>query len=891
MASTFTFTNSVGSIGEESTQIHHIVIELSSQNGWSSISSVPSGSLTHLVDVSSSGVAGFRHNLDASYGAYSFSIGQDTFASGQCAVAEGTYTLAFGDSSHSEGNSTLARGSNAHAEGYITVANNGSESDASSHSEGSGIPLTISVLTVGTTDSDLCTYTSSGDFIYNIEAGGYIFDGTDFYAISDVTLSENEDYKTFHLTNITSADAGLSRLRSGSASMLVLASTAGLYAHAEGYGTNALGEDSHAEGELTIASGIDSHAEGANTVASGRISHAEGNATKSSGDYAHAEGDDTKASGQSSHAEGRSTTASGIYSHAEGYNTTASGFGSHAEGSGTTASGGHAEGQSTTASNGAHAEGQFTTASGGSSHAEGNSTIASGAFSHSGGSYTVAAKHSQTTIGLYNVIDDSTTSPYPVRPSSISADRLGKYGFIIGNGSSENNRSNAFAVQWDGTVEAAGNIKISGTPTATNDAATKGYVDTAISNVPTGGAQNIVDGNATGSIRQINAIDSSTYPLGQDAAAFGAASKASGAYSHAEGYNTTASGDSSHSEGRSTLALGPNPHAEGRFTVAVGSSDSETQVSSHSEGTGVYLTLSEFTVGNTDSDFCTYTDDGEYFNNIWNGGYLYDGSDFYWISGVTVPVDQNYETFYLQNVTTPDLGLSRLRAGTDITSLVLANTARSSSHTEGCGTNALGECSHAEGHATLALGLNSHAEGDNTVASGDTSHAEGLYTTASGYYSHAEGSSAVASGHYSHAEGGNALASGSTSHAEGSNTVASGSVSHAEGSGAVASGKISHAEGRHTTASGECAHAGGYYTAAAKFAQTTIGVYNIVDDSTTSPYPTLPDTVTAAQLGKYGFVIGNGSSSTSRSNAFAVQWDGTVETAKGNLSGVQIVRW
>ena len=102
--------------------------------------------------------------------------------------------------------------------------------------------------------------------------------------------------------------------------------------------------------------------------------------------------------------------ASGLYSHAEGFGTTASGYYSHAEG-------------------------QNTVASEVYSHAEGRSTIASGQFSHAEGQNTVASSDSQHVQGRNNI-----------------EDKFNKYAFIIGNGTDTSNRSNAFAVDWDGLI-------------------------------------------------------------------------------------------------------------------------------------------------------------------------------------------------------------------------------------------------------------------------------------------------------------------------------------------------------------------------------------------------------------------------------------------------------
>ena len=79
----------------------------------------------------------------------------------------------------------------------------------------------------------------------------------------------------------------------------------GVYAVAEGFGTNASGDYSHAKGYTSTASGYAAHAEGFNTIASGGVSHAEGLNTIASGTNSHAEGDSTTASGSYSSATGR----------------------------------------------------------------------------------------------------------------------------------------------------------------------------------------------------------------------------------------------------------------------------------------------------------------------------------------------------------------------------------------------------------------------------------------------------------------------------------------------------------------------------------------------------------------------------------------------------------
>lgn len=69
---------------------------------------------------------------------------------------------------------------------------------------------------------------------------------------------------------------------------------------------------------------------------------------------------------------------------------------------------------------------------------------------------TVADRKSQTAIGEYNIREFG------------SSDSRGTYVFIIGNGTSNDARSNAFTVDWSGNVEAAGDIKATGDLYASN---------------------------------------------------------------------------------------------------------------------------------------------------------------------------------------------------------------------------------------------------------------------------------------------------------------------------------------------------------------------------------------------------------------------------------------
>ena len=157
------------------------------------------------------------------------------------------------------------------------------------------------------------------------------------------------------------------------------------------------------------------------------------------GQFSTALGIQPTASGQASIALGIQTTASGVASYATGISTTASNQASHAEGISTTASG-----------SGAHAEGGTTTASGAYSHTEGENTTASGGSSHTEGWNTIANHYCQHVFGQANVADISNAA----------ASARGTYVEIIGNGTTVNSRSNAYALDWDGNGHYMGNIYV-----------------------------------------------------------------------------------------------------------------------------------------------------------------------------------------------------------------------------------------------------------------------------------------------------------------------------------------------------------------------------------------------------------------------------------------------
>lgn len=142
------------------------------------------------------------------------------------------------------------------------------------------------------------------------------------------------------------------------------------------------------------------------------FSYAEGFGSVAAGGAAHAEGKGCGTYEDFSHVEGSNNINIGYGAHVEGWNNVNYGYGSHVEGV-----------NNLCTVNGGHVEGHYNTVNGSAAHAEGYRTIASSPYQHVGGKWNIE-------------------------------DTANKYAFIIGNGITNERRSNAFTVSWDGDIAA-----------------------------------------------------------------------------------------------------------------------------------------------------------------------------------------------------------------------------------------------------------------------------------------------------------------------------------------------------------------------------------------------------------------------------------------------------
>lgn len=129
-------------------------------------------------------------------------------------------------------------------------------------------------------------------------------------------------------------------------------------------------------------------------------------------------------------------------------------------------------------------------------------------------------------------------------------------------------------------------------------------------------------------------------------------------------------------------------------------------------------------------------------------------------------------------------------------------------------------------------------------------------------------------------------ATGERSHAEGWSPKASGDYSHAEGRSCKATGRSSHAQGENCTASGDYSFASGYNCQANGITSMTLGHNNkssgigqlvVGKNATVRPGP-------ASIVDQTGtlFLVGNGTGSSTLSNAFRVDSDGSIYICTGN---------
>lgn len=390
-----------------------------------------------------------------------------------------------------------------------------------------------------------------------------------------------------------------------------------------------------------------------------------------------------------------------------------------------------------------------------------------------------------------------------------------------------------------------------------------------------------------------------TYAQGDGVHAEGIKTSALKIAAHAEGYQTCVTGNYSHAEGSSSKASGDVSHAEGTECWA-------SAVDSHAEGNKTWAQAPHSHAEGYETRAGDPDIDPEYHNDACHAegirttsvGYAAHSEGAYTCSDSYASHSEGYLTYALMHadhaegsITTAIGGCSHSEgeytyASTHGHAEGNATSAFSTSHTEGYKTYAgrwynseqpttsSKYASHAEGYATSAYGIGGHSEGYGTYSLSESSHSEGHKTSAMGTGSHTEGYKTCCyftvleyQTYPGHAEGSSCIAYPG-GHAEGHNCIANPSIQGA-------SFAASHAEGTHTQAIGGASHSEGHMTNASNFASHAGGHNSAPMTNGGSPFN---QTGTA-------FIIGNGISNVgalSESNAFSVEYDGTVSSLSSN---------
>jgi len=363
-------------------------------------------------------------------GLYSTAIGDGTTASGISSMATGTNTIASGDFSTAFGRTTTASGKNSTTLGFLNIASEMSATAMGSNTTASGQYSTA----MGYNTEALGKYsTAIGN---NTIAPSY--GETAIGKYNTLYTASNSINSPFDRLFVIGNGTGLISTPSFRNDALIVFKsgkiTAPSLSIAEIVNDKSLITKEYFEAKSTMGLEQLDEGDGVGWRLAGRNPNFYGNIgfnavdlslTLTSSDVRGATGSYSMASGSSTIASGSSSTAMGRATEAAGSSSTALGRDTKALGNVSTAIGFE------------------TRASGIVSTAIGLQSIASGGVSTAMGANTVALSGYETVIGRYNTLytPNSTTD-------FSSIDRL----FVIGNGTSTNNRSNALTLLKNGDI-------------------------------------------------------------------------------------------------------------------------------------------------------------------------------------------------------------------------------------------------------------------------------------------------------------------------------------------------------------------------------------------------------------------------------------------------------
>lgn len=337
----------------------------------------------------------------------------------------------------------------------------------------------------------------------------------------------------------------------------------------------AIGKDNEALGMVSTVIG-------AENTSSGRFTHIFGMGCKASGIDATAIGTRTKATGEGALAIGYEATASGdkCVAIGQGIATGDVSLALKGKASGFSALSASREGEASGSD--AVALGFKTTSTGNATTAIGSQTKAKGSYSLAGGLGSSA--NAACSFALGKAVRANSEGQLVV--GTFNADTYQSL-FIIGNGTSESNRSNAFIVRTNGDVYANG-LKLATENLVYNKTAMLGYAT---------GEMAFASNNSVASGRHSAAFNTSTAE-GEASTSFGASTTATGWASVATGTGTTASGRLSFVGGQGSVARGECNFAYGRAVRTNANTVGQFAVGRHNAGVQDAM----FIVGNGEND-------------------------------------------------------------------------------------------------------------------------------------------------------------------------------------------------------------------------------------------------------------------------------------------------
>jgi hypothetical protein len=341
-------------------------------------------------------------------------------------------------------------------------------------------------------------------------------------------------------------------------------------------------------------------------------------------------------------------------------------------------------------------------------------------------------------------------------------------------------------------------------------------------------------------------VGENSFVTGYESRAKGNFSQAMGYRAYADGQNSTSIGQYSNAKGNNSYAIGQAAYAQsisgyaigmeatvsvnGTYGYAIGHNANSTAISSYALGENSLASGEEsYAIGR-----------GAIASGIGSFAFGSAGLD-----------SLGNPTEYVQATGNHSMAIGQGAKATEEGSIVI-----------GVSNLASDRYSIAMGYKTTSSGYASLATGSRTTASGDYSTALGYYNVASGHHSTAMGFLTSASAYYSTSMGYFSSASGSWSTAMGYYTEASGGYSVAMGCYTDATNYYSTAMGFFSTASGQASTALGRNVIAPSSNEVAVGMYN----TSYTPANNTTDRI---------FVVGNGTSTSSRSDALIILKDGT----------------